>query len=100
MARNVRNTETILNVFKRNPETSIRVVAREHDLTYSTVQRILREERLHPYHYTRAQHLRPEDYAVRRTFCENFLRKVDRDQRYSSRVIFSDEIAIHTRRYL
>ena len=56
VARNVRNTKTILNVFEQNPETSIRVVAREHDLSYSTVQRILQEERLHPYHYTRVQH--------------------------------------------
>ena len=90
-ARNVQDTGTILNAFEQNPETSIRVVAREHDLSYSTVQRILREERLHPFHYTRVQHLRPEDYAVRRTFYENFLRKVDRDPTFSSRVIFSDE---------
>lgn len=36
------------------------------------------EKKLHAFHYTRVQHLRPEDYHARRTFCENFLRKVDR----------------------
>ncbi|EFN66426.1 hypothetical protein EAG_01870, partial [Camponotus floridanus] len=35
--------------------------------------------------------LRPEDYPVRRRFCENFLRRIDRDPRFLSRIIFSDE---------
>jgi hypothetical protein len=90
-ARNLRNTEQIVRAFEQNPETSIRMVAREHNLSYSTVQRTLKEEKLHAFHYTRVQHLRAEDYQARRTFCENFLRKVDRDPRFSSRVIFSDE---------
>ena len=90
-ARNLRNTERIVRAFEDNAETSIRVVAREHNFSYSTVQRTLKEEKLHAFHYTRVQHLRAEDYQARRTFCENFLRQVDRDPRFSSRVIFSDE---------
>ena len=43
------------------------------------------------FHYTRVQQLRPEDYPLRKTFCENFLRRVDRDPRFPSRIIFSDE---------
>lgn len=89
--RNVRNTERVVRAFEDNPETSIRVVAREHDLSYATVQKILKEEKLHAFHYTRVQHLRPADYPARQTFCENFLRNVDQDPRYSSRVLFSDE---------
>jgi len=87
----LRNTEQIIRAFKNNPESSIRVIAREHNLSYSTVQRILKEEKLHPYHYKRVQHLRAEDYHAKRTFCENFLRKVDRNPRLPSYVIFSDE---------
>jgi len=90
-ARNLRNTKQIVRAFEDNPETSIRVVAREHNLSYSTVQRTLKEEKLHAFHYTRVQHLRAADYQARRTFCEDFLRQVDRDPRFSSRVIFSDE---------
>jgi len=55
------------------------------------VQRILKEEKLHAFHYTRVQHLLPEDYPRRKRFCENFLRKIDRDPRFLFRVIFSDE---------
>lgn len=90
-ARNLRNTEEVVRAVEQEPETSIRTIAREHNLSYSTVQRILREEKLHAYHYTRVQHLRPEDYPLRRTFCENFLRSVERDPRFPSRIIFSDE---------
>ncbi|KAL6416653.1 hypothetical protein ACFW04_013271 [Cataglyphis niger] len=70
---------------------SIRLVAREHNLSSATIQRILKKENLHAFHYTRVQHLRREDYHGRRMFCKDFLRKVDRIPRFSSRVIFSDE---------
>jgi len=90
-ARNLQNTETVLRAFEQNPESSVRVVAREHNLSHTTVHRILQEEKLHAFHYTRVQHLRPEDYQARKTFCEYFLREADRDLRFPSRVIFSDE---------
>jgi len=51
-----------------------------------------KEEKLHAFHYTHVQHLRPEDYQARKTFCEYFLRETDRDLRFPSRVIFSDEL--------
>jgi len=79
--------ETVLRAVEQEPETSIRVIARE---SYSTVQRILQEEKMHAYHYTRVQNLQEEDYP-RRRFFENFLRKVDEDPEFPSRVIFSDE---------
>jgi len=90
-ARNLRNTETVLRAFEQNPESSVRVVAREHNLSHTTVHRILQEEKLYAFHYTRVQHLRPEDYQARKTFCEYFLRETDRDLRFPSRVIFSNE---------
>lgn len=90
-ARNLRNVETVVRAFEQKPETSIRIIAREHDLSYSTVRRILEEEKLHAFHYTRVQHLRPEDFPQRKIFCENFLRRAAQDPRFPSRVIFSDE---------
>lgn len=90
-ARNLRRMVQVVRAFEHNPETSIRVVARELNLSYGTVQRVLKEEKLHAFHYTRVQHLEPGDHHARRTFCEDFLRKVDRDPRFASRVIFSDE---------
>jgi len=86
----LQNVEKVLHAVEQEPETNIKFIAREHDLSYSTVQRILEEEKLHAYHYTSVQDLREEDYTRRKRFCENFLRRVD-DPEFSSRVIFSDE---------
>lgn len=90
-ARNVRNVETVLRAVEQEPETSIRDIARQHDLSYSTIRRILKEEKLHAYHYSRVQHLREGDYPRRKRFCEDFLRRVDEDPEFPSYVIFSDE---------
>lgn len=90
-ARNLETVETVLRAVEQEPESSIRDIAREYKLSFSTVQRILKEEKLHAYHYTRMQHLREEDYPRRKRFCEDFLRRVDEDQEFPSRVIFSDE---------
>ncbi|XP_018360980.1 PREDICTED: uncharacterized protein LOC108759830, partial [Trachymyrmex cornetzi] len=45
-ARNLRNTEAVLRAFEQNPELSIRIVAREHNLSRVTVHRILQEEKM------------------------------------------------------
>lgn len=90
-ARYVQNVEAVLRAVEEEPEISIRSIAREHQLSYCTVQRILKEEKLHAYHYTCVQHLREEDYPRRKRFCEDFLRRVDEDPEFPSRVIFSDE---------
>ena len=52
----------------------------------------MKEEKLHALHYIPVQYLREEDYPLRRRFCENFLRKVDREPRFPSCVIFSNEL--------
>lgn len=89
-ARTVRNVEAVLQAVEQEPEISIRDIARQHELSYSTVQRILKEEKFHAYHYTCVQQLR-QDYPRRKRFCEDFLRRTDEDPEFPSRVIFSDE---------
>jgi len=56
-----------------------------------SVQRILKEKKLHAYHYSSVQHLREKDYPQRKRFCEDFLRKIDEDPEFLSYVIFSDK---------
>lgn len=53
VARNVENEEMVLACFAEDPERSIRTVARLLELSYSTVQRILKTNALHAYHYQR-----------------------------------------------
>jgi hypothetical protein len=48
--RNVRTVEAVLNVFEEDGTRSIRTVSREMGLSKSSVQRVLADNRRHPYH--------------------------------------------------
>jgi hypothetical protein len=69
---------------------SIREIAQELDIFSRSVHRVLKENRLHLFQYTRVQHLEPEDYPVRRNFCVWLLNKAA-DENFISRVLFSNE---------
>jgi chromosome condensin MukBEF complex kleisin-like MukF subunit len=53
---------------------SIRSVASMFDISKSTTQRILKDNRQHAYH-TRVQNLLPEDLPLRVQFCEWLLQQ-------------------------
>ncbi|KAJ3626850.1 hypothetical protein MTP99_017317 [Tenebrio molitor] len=55
--RTVEHEEAVLNVFEEDGTRSIRTVSREMGLSKSSVQRVLADNRRHPYHYTRVQQL-------------------------------------------
>jgi hypothetical protein len=80
-----------LNVFEEDGTRRIRTVSREMGLSKSSVQRVLADNRRHPYHYTRVQHLLPEDYPIRREFCLWLINQNDADPHFLSRILFSDE---------
>jgi hypothetical protein len=87
--RTVEHEEAVLNVFEEDDTRSIRTVSREMGLFKSSVQKVLADNR-HPYHYTRVQHLLPEDYPIRREFCLWLINQNDAPH-FLSRILFSDE---------
>jgi hypothetical protein len=89
--RTVEQEEAVLIVFAEDDTRSIRTVSREMGLSKSSVQRVLADNRRHPYHYTRVQHLLPEDYPIRREFCLWLINQNDADPHFLSRILFSDE---------
>jgi hypothetical protein len=89
--RTVEHEEAVLNVFEEDGTRSIRTVSREMGLYKSSVQRVLADNRRHPYHHTRVQHLLPEDYPIRREFCLWLIYQNDADPHFLSRILFSDE---------
>jgi hypothetical protein len=89
--RTVEHEEAVLNVFEEDGTRSIRTVSREMGLSKSSVQRVLADNRRHPYHYTRVQHLLPEDYPIRGEFCLWLINQNDADSHFLSRILFSDE---------
>jgi hypothetical protein len=66
--RTVENEEAILYAFEEGTE-SIREVAQELNISKISVNRVMKTERQHPYHYKRVQHLQPKDYPARWEFC-------------------------------
>ncbi|KAJ3617780.1 hypothetical protein MTP99_006874 [Tenebrio molitor] len=83
--RNVRTVE-----HEEDGTRSIRTISREMGLSKSSVQRVLADNRRHPYHYTRVQHLLPEDYPIRRDFYLWLINQNDASH-FLSRILFSDE---------
>jgi hypothetical protein len=58
------NEEAILNVVEEDGTRSIGEIAQELN-------------RLYPFHYTRVQHLKPEDYPARKNVCVWLLKAAD-----------------------
>jgi hypothetical protein len=85
----VENEEIALNTFEENPTTSQRAVSREIGMARSSLQRILEENFMHAYHCTRMQQLKPENYPIRRRFCEWLLNQNNGDTNFLPRVVFS-----------
>ena len=63
------NRHGIVQMARRSPRISTRRLSSRLGVPHTTVWRTLRKEGLHPYHLHKAQHLKPEDYERRLTFC-------------------------------
>jgi hypothetical protein len=88
--RTVENEEAILDDFKEGIE-SIREVAQELNISKTSVHRVMKTERRHPYHYTRVQYLQPEDYPARWEFCTWLLNLEENTPNFVSPILFSNE---------
>jgi hypothetical protein len=93
-ARTLANEEAILNIVEEDGTRSIREIAQEVDISSRSVHRVLSENILHPFHYTRVQHLEPEDYPALRNVCVLLLNKAAEDENFISRILFSDESSL------
>ncbi|KAL0881325.1 hypothetical protein ABMA27_001206 [Loxostege sticticalis] len=81
----VRLEEDVLDFFQRHPVASTVDAARMFGVSQYYVWRLLRNEGLHPFHFTRVQELLPQDYAPRVEFCRWLLRN------RSYNVLWTDE---------
>jgi hypothetical protein len=90
-ARTPEAEEMVLDGFLQEPTTSIRTISRLYGVSKSLVQRVLKENHQHPYHYTQVQHLQPQDYPARVEFCQWLLRQHADNPNFLDRVIFTDD---------
>ena len=83
--------EDVVAMALEEPSTSIRCISRDSGVSKSTVQRILRQYKLHAYHVQRVQALLPNDYAPRVAFCREMLRRSREDPHFFNKILWTDE---------
>lgn len=83
--------EGILNSVRENPTLGIRSLSSMHERSYTSVQRILKRNNLHAYHYLRVQNLGQRDFERRLTYCTRTMEKIENDPQYFSNILFTDE---------
>lgn len=94
----VRTEENELNVLlaiTENPHIGQRPLAHQVDIARSSVQRVIRAHKMHPYHMQLLQELNDEDYDRRVVFCEWVQTKMREQRNFANDVLFCDEATFH-----
>lgn len=81
----------VLALIHMDPHISSRQIVRESGIPKTTVLRILRVMKYHPYHITLTQALTPNDMLERVRFCQWALQMIQLDPDFFRFVLFSDE---------
>lgn len=83
--------EDVLDRFRNNPRTSSRLVANQAGCSQSTVIRIAHSNNLHPFKFTKVQHLRPEDPPRRLDFCHWIIPQQQQNPDFMRSILVTDE---------
>lgn len=78
-------------IVAQDPHISTRQIQREHGVPRSTVSRVLRYFKFHPYHLHLTQAMEPGDPDRRLQFCRWADAQIRRDPSFFSCVLFTDE---------
>lgn len=74
-----------------NPKKCVRQLVRDSGVKQTSVFRYLKQEKLHPYHFTRSQNLLENDPAARLQFCQTIVEHHNQDPSFFSSILFTDE---------
>lgn len=89
--RSVDLEEQLLDHFEENPRTSTRRASATFAVSHMVIWRTLKDGGLYPYHFRRTQELTPVDFRPRRDFCTWYRTRVNNDDRFAMKVLWSDE---------
>lgn len=98
-ATNEENEVMVLGSVIMKTQQSLREIANETGNSMSSVRRILRRHKFHPYGVKLTQELRESDYGRRLDFCE-LMETFTRDPNFLKRICFSDESTFHLTGYV
>jgi len=85
------NELVVLASVNANCRRSTNEMARETGLSQSTVHRILRKHKYHPFKFRQHQELRPGDNERRMEFAMLVLERIDNDPYFVRNILFTDE---------
>jgi hypothetical protein len=88
---NEENEMNVLLTLQENPYLSCRQMEAQLDISKSSVNRIVRKHKYHPYHISLHQDLHGNDFGNRMDFCNFVLHKINQDPMFLSYILFSDE---------
>ena len=92
--------EEVVRAFEEDPTTSQRKVSCATGISVSSVNKILKEENVRPFKFTKVQELLDNDFAARLDFCHNVIRRTQRDRYFVEKLAFSDEATFHLNGYV
>ena len=94
-ARTEDNAAAVIQHFSDDPHSSQRRAANHLDISRTTIRRILKDLKWHPYKLQLVQQLHPTDKMGRMTFAEQELDRISQDPNRLLRIAFSDEAHFH-----
>lgn len=91
VVNNIDNEINVLGYYAAYPEASLRCGARDLGVPMTSIQRILKKHKFHPYSFSLVQSLKETDYNKRIEFAEFMLIKCQEDNEYLKNIIWCDE---------
>jgi predicted DNA-binding protein YlxM (UPF0122 family) len=81
----------VLLAVQENHHSTLREIAFSYDISVSTVQKVLRKTKHHPYKVCQVHELSEDDFDRRNQFCDQMQQLCNNDNNFVKRIIFSDE---------
>lgn len=85
------NQVSVAAAVAHNPHASTREISRQSGISHMSVWKMLKLHKFHPYHVSMHQELHGDDFQNRLTFCHWAVQRIQTNQNFFARVLFSDE---------
>lgn len=89
------NEHVVISALTENPHISQRKISRDYGISRSSVQRIMKKHKYHPYRIQLHQLITDNDANMRMEFCRWILEKCDQNMDFPNYVMFTDECSFH-----
>lgn len=92
-SNSIRDNE-VINHFNENPTTSTRTSSTVLDIPRTTIRKVLKKHKYHPYKPTIVQGLVEDDFGRRLAFCNWYITKCQENMDFSNGILWTDETYI------